>query len=594
MVEQFAMSVLDRFFEAHDVVKDLIAVRRAVLGGEGDDQSYGCVKSIGLFHRWSGSGRRPEREGIFCQRIFGPIVDWRCACGSVEGRAHGGETCARCGVLCANSEVRNLRYGHIEVSGVVHPQMAPVIARVLGIGIDDVLALARCEARFVAGGVEALTEMDDDVVENTGPEALVARLKAAGAGVDVCEAAVTRLIPVPPPGRRPFTGGLGPVMIDPWIGPVNEVWRSLVLRSNRQRRLAELAAPAILDLNEQRSVQRLFERVLASTGEPPNPDRLWPAPKVPEHPTRLMAAPEVIPADADEHVVGLIFVDEERLFIQRPQRSWLVDARSGEVLREYATSGRMASSVHGVRLRMDRWMSHEWEWYAGDDAYWAAESGRSEIAVLDFETGEYLDTYPADLPRRRIGNDQPEDLLAGDMEAPSVTNPEDALGESQEGLEMPLRWGGDRPSVLACTRDARYAWVGEDEDTAVVDADRGFPVADPVMVARIEERDVVLRLADAEDVRDESDGFISAPALGITGEQRLRFLHESGHVSDGETSWFRIDAVPSAAGFSPMADRLAIAVEDEIVIVGVAEGGSILYRFQAPTLARENGRGDSD
>lgn len=61
------MSVLDRFFDPRDP-SDLIAVQRALMGGEGDDCSHGCVKSIELFHRWSGSGDGQRGTAFFARR----------------------------------------------------------------------------------------------------------------------------------------------------------------------------------------------------------------------------------------------------------------------------------------------------------------------------------------------------------------------------------------------------------------------------------------------------------------------------------------------------------------------------------------------
>ena len=64
---------------------------------------------------------RPERDGLFCERIFGPEKDWECSCGKYRGMKYKGMTCDRCGVKITHSRVRRKRMGHIELAApVVH------------------------------------------------------------------------------------------------------------------------------------------------------------------------------------------------------------------------------------------------------------------------------------------------------------------------------------------------------------------------------------------------------------------------------------------------------------------------------------------
>src|SRR5437879_4925916 len=64
---------------------------------------------------------RPEKDGLFCERIFGPEKDWECSCGKYRGARFKGKTCDRCGVQVAHSRVRRRRMGHIELAApVVH------------------------------------------------------------------------------------------------------------------------------------------------------------------------------------------------------------------------------------------------------------------------------------------------------------------------------------------------------------------------------------------------------------------------------------------------------------------------------------------
>ena len=64
---------------------------------------------------------RPEKDGLFCERIFGPEKDWECACGKYRGMKYKGMICDRCGVKVTHSRVRRKRMGHIELAApVVH------------------------------------------------------------------------------------------------------------------------------------------------------------------------------------------------------------------------------------------------------------------------------------------------------------------------------------------------------------------------------------------------------------------------------------------------------------------------------------------
>ena len=570
------MSLRDRFFSPLDVVVDLQWVQANLLdpAASEDMRSHGRVTSADLMLRWSNSGRRPARDGIFCQRIFGPVSPFRCACGALCGEPHAGESCERCGVLCSTPALRERRHGHVLVSGVLHPALVSIVADALQLSADRVRAIARCEAWFDGDTVRPAEDMDTH--ENagaTGPSALEAALIRAGADPALVAMAVTRAVPIPPPGMRPFYGALGPAMVDPWIGPLNEAWRSFVSAAQSQLNLIEISPPPVILMAQQRVVQELFEAVVHATVSPPAATRPWPEPEPISSPVHLVGAPSRLPEDVGTEVVGLIFVDDERLFVQRPHGSWLVTIR-GDVLAHVPSCGRIATSVHGSRLRMTEWIRNAWDWFE-EDAYWDAISGRASVAVLDLDTRAYLATYPADMPHRLLEHDQPEDVVVGSVAG--------GASEAARARLAPLRWGGDRPAVLASTRDGQFAWVGEQDSTAVLDLDTGIPQLDPVMQSEIQTDDPVVRLSpEAPDVLDEADAGEMATAIGLTPQNRFRFLHGTGVVSDGERSWFRIDARILAAAWSPAADRIAIATDEEIVILCVSHEPAVIGRFVAP------------
>ncbi|MDI1442638.1 hypothetical protein [Polyangium sp. 6x1] len=572
------MSLRDRFFSPSDVVADLQWVRKNLLDPTApeDIRSHGQVTSIDLARRWSNSGRRPARGGIFCQRIFGPVSRFRCACGALCGEEHAGETCEKCGVLCSTPVLRERRHGHVLVAGVLHPALAPLVADVLRLSADQVRAIARCEAWLDGDTVRPAEGMDThENADATGPSALEAALVRAGADPALVAEVVTSAIPVPPPGMRPFYADLGPAMIDPWIGPLNEAWRAFVLAAQSQRKLVEQSPPPILLMSQQRTVQELFEALVQATVAPPAATPPWPAPKPISSPVRLVGAPGCLPEDVRTDVAGLFFVDDEQLFVQRPHGSWLVTTR-GDVLAHVPSCGRIATSVHGSRLRMAQWIRNAWDWF-GKDEYWDAVSGRASVAVLDLDTREYLDTYPADMPERLLEHDQPEDLVVGSVAG-------DGASQASPVRPAPLRWGEDRPAVLASTRDGRFAWVGEWDSTAVLDLDTGIPQLDPVMQSDAHADDLVVHVSpDGPDVHDVADAGEMATAMGLTPQNRFRFLHATGVVSDGEKPLCRINAMIHAAAFSPAADRIAIATgDDEIVVISVGDAPAILSRFAAP------------
>ncbi|MDI1428635.1 hypothetical protein [Polyangium sorediatum] len=576
------MSLRDRFFSPSDVVADLQWVQKNLLDPAAPDdiRSFGRVTSGDLLRRWSNSRRRPVRDGIFCQCIFGPVSLFRCACGALSGEEHARETCERCGVLCSTPALRERRYGHVQVVGVLHPALAPLVADVLRLSADQVRAIARCEAWLDGDTVRPADEMDTH--ENhgaTGLSALSAALVRAGADPALVAVLITRAVPLPPPGQRPFYADLGPAMVDPWIGPLNEAWLAFVLAAQSQLHLVELAPPPVILMSRQRVVQDLFETVVHATVSPPAAIRPWPEPKPISSPVRLVGMPGRLPEDVGTDVRGLFFVDDVRLFVQRPHGSWLVTT-GGDVLAHVPTCGRLATSVHGARLRMAAWMRDAWDWFDKDE-YWDAVSGRASVAVLDLDTNAYLDTYPADMPLRLLEHDQPEDLVVGSIAGDASNGSDDGASPATRARPAPLRWGGDRPAVLASTRDGRFAWVGEQESTAVLDLDTGIPQLDPVMPSEISAEDPAVCIS-SEAPFDEAYAGEMATAMGLTPQNRFRILHGTGVVSDGEKLLFRIDARILAAAFSPAADRIAIATDEEIVLISVSDAPAVLGRFAAP------------
>ena len=96
--------------------------------------SYGEVKKIETINYRT---LKPERDGLFCARIFGPVKDWECNCGKYKRMKHRGITCEKCGVEVIQSRVRRERMGHIElVAPVCHIWYLKGIPSYLGLILD--------------------------------------------------------------------------------------------------------------------------------------------------------------------------------------------------------------------------------------------------------------------------------------------------------------------------------------------------------------------------------------------------------------------------------------------------------------------------
>ena len=273
------------------------------------ERSYGEVKKPETINYRT---FKPERDGLFCSKIFGPIKDYECNCGKYKRMKHRGIVCEKCGVEVIQSKVRRERMGHIELAApvahiwflkclpskignlvdltlkdlervlyfenyiVMDPKDTP-----LGKGTlltDEQLARAREEygQRFEAGvGAEAiqamLRELDLDVLSsqlradmlNTRSEAkrkkLAKRLKVIDAFKDSKnkpEWTIMDVIPVLPPDLRPLVPLDGGRFA---TSDLNDLYRRVINRNNRLKRLLELSAPDIIVRNEKRMLQEAVD-----------------------------------------------------------------------------------------------------------------------------------------------------------------------------------------------------------------------------------------------------------------------------------------------------------------------------------------------
>jgi len=275
---------------------------------------------------------RPEKDGLFCERIFGPEKDWECACGKYRGMKYKGMICDRCGVKVTHSRVRRKRMGHIELAApVVHIWFFKAMPSRLGsllamkttslekiIYFQDYVVInpgdtplkpqqlltedEYREARnqfgdnaFEAGmGAEAIRKLLQQLdlvklskelreeLKETGSKQrakdLINRLKTVEAIRDSDnkpEWMVLDVIPVIPPDLRPL------VLLDSGnfaTSDLNDLYRRIINRNNRLKKLVDLNAPEVIIRNEKRmlqqSVDALFDNnrckrpVLGSSNRP--------------------------------------------------------------------------------------------------------------------------------------------------------------------------------------------------------------------------------------------------------------------------------------------------------------------------------------
>ena len=256
---------------------------------------------------------KPERDGLFCAKIFGPVKDYECNCGKYKRMKHRGIVCEKCGVEVIQSKVRRERLGHINLATpVAHiwflKSLPSRIGNMLDISLKDLEKVLYCEAyividpketglsrgellseerymqlleeygddKFSAGmGGEAVLEMLKSVDVHTLSETLRQEMRAATSEakrkkivkrLKVTEAfresgnrpewMMLTVIPVLPPDLRPLVPLDGGRFA---TSDLNDLYRRVINRNNRLKRLLELNAPKIIIRNERRMLQEAVD-----------------------------------------------------------------------------------------------------------------------------------------------------------------------------------------------------------------------------------------------------------------------------------------------------------------------------------------------
>jgi DNA-directed RNA polymerase subunit beta' len=258
---------------------------------------------------------KPERDGLFCAKIFGPIKDYECLCGKYKRLKHRGVICEKCGVEVTLAKVRRERMGHIELaSPVAHIWFLKSLPSRLGLVLDmtlrDIERVLYFEAYVVTDPgmtplkrAQLLTEDDylakveehgDDFSASMGAEGIRELLKgisvereieqlrkdleATGSDAKIKKLAkrikvlegfqrsnikpawmIMEVLPVLPPELRPLVPLDGGRFA---TSDLNDLYRRVINRNNRLKRLLELKAPEIIVRNEKRMLQEAVDSLL--------------------------------------------------------------------------------------------------------------------------------------------------------------------------------------------------------------------------------------------------------------------------------------------------------------------------------------------
>ncbi|CAB9495643.1 DNA-directed RNA polymerase subunit beta' [Alteromonas macleodii] len=258
---------------------------------------------------------KPERDGLFCARIFGPVKDYECLCGKYKRLKHRGVICEKCGVEVTLTKVRRERMGHIELaSPVAHIWFLKSLPSRIGLMLDMTLrdiervlyfesyvvtepgmtTLERSQLLNEEEYLDALEEHGDEFEAKMGAEAVFDLLTVLDVDADVAamreelpsinsetkrkkitkrlkllesfqqsgnkpEWMIMTVLPVLPPDLRPLVPLDGGRFA---TSDLNDLYRRVINRNNRLKRLLDLAAPDIIVRNEKRMLQESVDALL--------------------------------------------------------------------------------------------------------------------------------------------------------------------------------------------------------------------------------------------------------------------------------------------------------------------------------------------
>src|SRR5690625_2552500 len=307
------MKDLLNLFKTQDDIDDFDAIRIGLASPETiRSWSFGEVKKPETINYRT---FKPERDGLFCARIFGPVKDYECLCGKYKRMKHRGVICEKCGVEVTQAKVRRERMGHIELAApVAHIWFLKSLPSRIGLLLDMPLRsiervlyfeayvvtdpgmtdLDLCQLLTEEEYLEAVEQYGDEFTAKMGAEGVLDVLRnmdmAAEAGRmreemestgsatkikrlgkrlkllehfqnsdNKAEWMILRVLPVLPPDLRPLVPLDGGRFA---TSDLNDLYRRVINRNNRLARLLDLNAPDIIVRNEKRMLQEAVDALL--------------------------------------------------------------------------------------------------------------------------------------------------------------------------------------------------------------------------------------------------------------------------------------------------------------------------------------------
>jgi DNA-directed RNA polymerase subunit beta' len=300
-------------FKSHGHVEDFDAINIGLASPEKiRSWSFGEVKKPETINYRT---FKPERDGLFCAKIFGPIKDYECLCGKYKRLKHRGVVCEKCGVEVTLAKVRRERMGHIDLaSPVAHIWFLKSLPSRMGLLLDMTLReierilyfeayvvvepgmteLERGQLLSEESYLEAVEQYGDDFDARMGAEAIYELLRTVDLAAEVRkireelptttsdtkikkltkrlklmegflhsgnrpEWMVMKVLPVLPPELRPLVPLDGGRFA---TSDLNDLYRRVINRNNRLKRLLDLNAPDIIVRNEKRMLQEAVDALL--------------------------------------------------------------------------------------------------------------------------------------------------------------------------------------------------------------------------------------------------------------------------------------------------------------------------------------------
>ena len=279
------------------------------LGESVDPTSFGEVKKPETINYRT---FKPEKDGLFCERIFGPVKDWECSCGKYKRIKYKGIVCDRCGVEVTESKVRRHRMGHIKLAAPVchiwfYKGTSSRIANLLDVSVRDLGKVLYFQDYIVVDpgdsplrekqilseeetrkyrevyadrvnimiGAEAVRELLKKIQIEEDADRLMVEMRKSGSlqkrakiikRLKVLEAfrqsdndpswMILEVLPVIPPDLRPLVHLDGGRFA---TSDLNDLYRRVINRNNRLKRLNELHAPDVILRNEKRMLQEAVD-----------------------------------------------------------------------------------------------------------------------------------------------------------------------------------------------------------------------------------------------------------------------------------------------------------------------------------------------